>query len=189
MACRQPWLYSLAYVLAFASLQYKSLRKCLFLLIASPRAARLHVIRNSRHPLHTRCHSHFCHETRLCNRKYHIKFLKDVLCGSGMPQLDWQIHPNEDVSKRHTHNVLTWMSHREVNSEIRVNSLLPLHGELISWSHKQVTASSRCEMETHGGLTARSQCEIVSWVSCVVDEWFQNELAVSFKFSHELAMF
>ena len=32
-------------------------------------------------------------------------------------------------------------------------------------------------------LTVRSQCKIVPWVSCVVDEWLQNELAVSFHVS------
>ena len=87
-----------------------------------------------------------------------------------------------------------WIFHHEVNSAITVSSLLPLHGELIGWSHEQVTVSSwcemqthgrltagsQCELQTHGRLTARSQCEIVSWVSCEVDEWLQNELAVSF---------
>ena len=75
------------------------------------------------------------------------------------------------------------MSHCEVNIETTVSSLLPLRSELIGWSYEQVTASSRCEIQTHGELTARSQCETVSSVSCVVDEWLQNELALSFRVS------
>ena len=73
----------------------------------------------------------------------------------------------------------------EVNSQITMSSLLPLHGELIGWSHEQVKASSRCEIQTHRGLTARSQCELIWWGHYEVDEWLQNELAVSFHVSSQ----
>ena len=68
------------------------------------------------------------------------------------------------------------MSCHEVKSEIKLSSLLPLHGELICWSHEQATASSRCEMQTHGGLAARSQCEIVSWVK-LCGRWVASKWA------------
>ena len=46
---------------------------------------------------------------------------------------------------------------------------------------------TQCEMRTHGGLTARPQCDIVALASCEVDEWLQNELAVSFHVSFQCA--
>ena len=69
------------------------------------------------------------------------------------------------------------------NSEITVSSLLPLHGELIGWSHKYLTASSQCELQIHGGLTSHSKITIWAhpgsslWGRWVASKWACREFS------------
>ena len=99
----------------------------------------------------------------------------------------WLIYiPSEDVSSRHTHSGLTWMSHCENNSEITVSILLPLHGELvrmISWiAHSKLTVWDVNSWSTHSKVTVWAHLGSLLWGRWVASKWacreFSCEIAV-----------
>ena len=48
------------------------------------------------------------------------------------------------------------------------------------WAHQAgVAVSSQWKLQIHRKLTASSQCKLILWVCCELDEWPQNELAMS----------
>ena len=63
---------------------------------------------------------------------------------------------------------------------LKVSSLLPLHGELIGMisriAYSMLTVLVANSWRAHRKLTVWAHL----WVCCEVDEWLQNELAVSF---------
>ena len=82
----------------------------------------------------------------------------------------------------HTMSLL-WAFHEFAT--LTVSSLLPLHGELMGWSHEKLTSSSQCELQTHRGLTASSQCESSCKFTLEATEYPQNELSVGFNVSSQ----
>ena len=53
------------------------------------------------------------------------------------------------------------------------------------WSHKELTASLPWELQTNQKLTASSQCELILWSHCELNECPQNESTVNFSFQRE----
>ena len=70
------------------------------------------------------------------------------------------------------------------NSHSELTSLLPLHSEL-NGMISQIAHSKLLMWQIHRGLTASSQCELILWVCCEVDEWLQDALAMSFHVSSQ----
>ena len=75
-------------------------------------------------------------------------------------------HPREGASYRHTHNGLTWMSCREVNSEITVSSLLSMNGDLMNGSQ-----------QAHFEATHLPHSEHTRWVHSETLLWALREFA------------
>ena len=60
-------------------------------------------------------------------------------------------------------------------------SLLWAICEITRWAHHAVVAvSSLWELQTHGKLTASSQCELILWVHCELTEYPQSEPTLTY---------